>query len=538
MRPGLDFIHDRKFQAALVALLAAVSYLNTLPNPFLWDDIVMIVENEGLKQGWASVANAFSPERWGGRSDNPGFQSFFRPMQSLLSIFDYEIWGLNATGFHLSNALLHIFNTVLLLFFALRLTGSSTAALVAASLFAVHPVHTESVAFIAARCDLLAALFMTASFIMYMRSSHSSGGSACSPYYFTSLALFVPALLSKEMAVMMPVLISIYAWLYEERGGRALRVGPYFALLAGYIAFRVLGLEVFVEQHQLRVDMITLGSSAAAAVFDYIRLLVVPYPLKAFYALRWHSPLSFEAISGFVISAAALLAFIVFVIRGRKAHAFALAWLFVSMAPVLNIGALGDFRIAERYMYIPSIGFSIFAGLLFAGLPEGALKKAASALLVAVIALFIALTVQRNTLWGDDLRFFTRMAEESPTAPLAHLNLAVIYQNRGEGERALSHMERCRDLAPGNWSIRYRLGYFYYREGLFARAAEELEASVALNPGYESSQVLLGIAYAETGRLDEAEGLFRKVLEANPESKYAADNLLRLERMRGAKSAS
>ncbi|OGP14059.1 MAG: hypothetical protein A2054_03015 [Deltaproteobacteria bacterium GWA2_55_10] len=538
MSSWLKLIHDRRVQVALLAFLVAVSYLNTLSNPFLWDDIALIVENDGLKQGWTSVLNAFSPEKWGGRSDNPGFKSFFRPMQSLLSIFDYWIWGLNAFGFHLSNMLLHLANTVLLLFFALRLTGSSTAALAAASIFAVHPIHTESVAFIAAMNDLLAALFMTGSFIFYMRSGSSSGGSAKSPFYSASLFLFVLALLSKEMAVMMPLLVSVYAWLYEDRGGRALRAIPFYAVLAGYIAFRVFGLEVFVEQHQLRVDILTLGSSSAAAVFDYLRLMVAPYPLKAFYTLRWHSPFSFEAIAGFVISAAALLAFILFAVRGKKALAFALAWLFVSMAPVLNIGALGDFRIAERYMYIPTIGFSIFAGIVFAGLPKGALSKAASVLLVAVIAVFIVLTFQRNRLWGDDLRFFTAMVKESPDAPLAHLNLAVVYQKRGERALALSEMERCRDLAPGNWSIRYSLGFYYYKAGLFAKAADELEISAALNPKYENSQILLGVSYAETGRLDDAEALFIRVLKANPASKYAADNLLRLEEMRGAKPAS
>lgn len=526
-----DLIHDRRVHAALVALLAAISYLNTLSSPFLWDDVVMIVENEGLKQGWTSAVNAFSPEKWGGRSDNPGFQSFFRPMQSLLSIFDYEVWGLNATGFHLSNAILHVFNTVLLLFFALRLTKSSTAALAAASIFAVHPIHTESVAFIAARCDLLAALFMTASFIFYMRSK----GYFRSPWYFASLALFVPALLSKEMSVMLPVLISLYAWLFEERGGRALRAVPYFAVLAGYIAFRVFGLDIFVEQHQVRVDLPTLGSSAAAAVFDYVRLLVVPYPLKAFYTLKFHGPLSFGAMAGFAVSAAALVGFVLFVIKGKKALAFALAWLFVSMAPVLNIGALGDFRIAERYMYIPSIGFAVFIGILFAGIPKGVLSKAATGILVAIIAVFMALTFQRNRLWADDLKFFSEMAAVAPTAPLAHLNLALVYQKKGEEALALSHMEQCRDLAPGNWSIRYRLGYFYYRAGLFTKAAEELEIAAALNPAYENSSILLGITYAEAGRLDEAESLFRRVLKSNPGSKYAAENLRKLEKLKSGR---
>src|SRR3972149_3007999 len=239
---------------AVLALLVAASYLNSLFNPFMWDDKQMILHNEGIRQGWTSVINAFSPAKWAGRTDDAGFVSFFRPMHTLLSVFDYQVWGLNPFGFHLSNTLVHLFNTIFLFFLTLRLTGKR------------------------------------------------------------------------------------------------------------------------------------LPSIAAASIFDYMRLLVVPYPLKAYYTLNWYGPGSLKALAGFAVLIAAAFIFVLLYMSRRKTAAYSLAWPFIALAPVLNIGALGEFSIAERYLYIPSIGFSIFAGLLFANFMKGGSRTASIVTLVVLVA--------------------------------------------------------------------------------------------------------------------------------------------------------
>jgi len=528
MRPGAFFEKDSN-AIAVLAVLVAASYFNSLFNPFIWDDKQMILYNEGIRQGFASVVNAFSPSKWAGRTDDAGFTSFFRPMHTLLSVFDYEIWGLNPFGFHLSNTLVHLFNTVFLFFFALRLTADRYASFAAAAIFAVHPVHTESVSFISARVDLLAAAFMMPAFYLYA----GAGKEVLSLRYAASLVLFWLAMLSKEMAVMLPFLLSIYSWMFENRGGRVKKAVPFFLLLVAYIAYRVLGLESFASGQQLRADAVTLVSSAAAATFDYIRLLVVPYPLKAYYTLTWYGPGSLKALAGFFVLILAVVLFIVLLLSNRKKGAFFLAWTFVALAPVMNIGALGEFFMAERYLYIPSIGFSVMAGLVFANFSKGASARAAAAVLAAVVLVFGAMTIDRNRLWSNDLDFYTEMVRVAPMSAAPHGNLAHAHYNLGDIDSAIQQMEIASSLVPGNPDLKFELGSYYLKANRPAEAASVLEMAVRGRPGNSDAWNQLGIAYAETGRLEAAGEAFTRAIEIRPDSP-AANNLKRLQGQRAA----
>lgn len=523
MKPSAWLEKNSVVIVALIVLVAA-SYVNSLFNPFMWDDKQMILHNEGLRQGWTSVVNAFSPAKWAGRSDNAGFISFFRPMHTLLSVFDYEVWGTNPFGFHLSNTFVHLFNTVFLFFLATRLTGERISSFAAAAIFAVHPVHTESVTFISARVDLLAAAFMMPSFYLYM----SAGKTMLSWRYIFSLALFWLALLSKEMAVMLPVLLALYSWIYEERGGRIVKTIPFFALLGAYIAYRVFGLEVFVSQHQMRADVVTLISTAAAATYDYIRLLVFPYPLKAFYTLAWYGPGSFKALTGFGVIIVALLLFLFFFAKGRRTAAYGLAWTFVALAPVMNMGALGEFSIAERYLYIPSIGFSILVGLCFARFAEGSFARFAAIGLAVAVVVLGTMTVKRNMLWSNDFDFYTEMVRVAPTSPMAHGNLAHAHFNLGDLQSAIKEMEAASSLVPGNPDIKFELGSYYYQAKRPDEAASALEQAVKGRPDNDMAWNLLGVSYAQTGRMDLALNAFTRAVELNPASP-AANNLRRIK---------
>lgn len=511
---------------AVLALLVAASYINSLFNPFMWDDKQLVLYNEGIRLGWTSVMNAFNPAKWAGRTDDAGFISFFRPMHTLLSIFDYQVWGLNPFGYHLSNTLIHLFNTVFLFFLALRLTGGRLASLAAASIFAVHPVHTESVSFISARVDLLAAAFMMPSFYLYMKA----GKEVFSWKYLASLALFWLAMFSKEMAVMLPVLLCVYSWLYEERGGRVRKAVPFFLLLGAYIAYRVFGLETFASQHHLRADVVTFASTAAAAVLDYMRLLVFPYPLKAYYTITWYGPGSLKALAGFAVLIGAALLFFILYLSRRKTAAFSLAWTFIALTPVMNIGALGEFSIAERYLYIPSIGFSIFTGLCFAHFMRGGAGKGAIVALAVVVVAFGAMTINRNRLWSNDLDFYTEMVRVAPSSAAAHGNLAHAHFALGALEEAIKEMEAASALVPGNPDLKFELGSYYIKAGRANEATDALEKAVRGRPGNAEAWNLLGISYAEAGKTEAAAEAFSRAVELNPASS-AANNLRRIQGM-------
>lgn len=523
-----SIIEKKWFAIILLAVLVVAAYANSLFNPFMWDDVTLIPENTGIQDGWKSVVTAFSPELWGLRSDEGAFQRYYRPMHTLLSVIDYQIWGFDPFGYHLSNTLVHLFNTILLYFLAVRLVKDNAIALVAAAIFAAHPIHTESVSFISARVDLLSALFLLISFILYLKSFEDGRG-ARRGLYAASLFSFLLSLLSKEMSLTFPLLLAIYVWAFEGRKNLVRRVGPYFILLVLYVLFRVFALSVFLESHKAQAGVATLLATAATVVFDYIRLLVVPYPLRAYYSIVWYSWFDMKSIISFVFLLASAVAALLCFIRGRKTAGFAIVWTFIAFAPVLNIGVLGDFSMAERFAYIPSIGFSILAAIALAMLPGKSAFRYASGLIVIV---FVVLTIQRNRVWADELVFFTDMVEKAPASALPHINLASAYEKRGDIDGAISHMKEAARLASRDAKIRYQLGLLYGERGMFEEAINELQTAVDLDPDPAEALNALGMAYGQTGRLAQAEDAFRSALASDPGYTKAAANLEKVRAMR------
>ncbi|MBI5641848.1 MAG: tetratricopeptide repeat protein [Deltaproteobacteria bacterium] len=524
-----DLFYKNIYAIALLGLFVAVVYYNALFTPFMWDDKTLVLYNTGIKGGLESVLSAFSPRLWGLRVDNDAFRSFYRPLHTILSMLDYRIWGLNPFGFHLTNVIVHFLNTILVFVFALKLTEERITSFIAAAVFAVHPVHTESVTFISARVDLLCAFFLLLSFQLFAfhpEPGYKQFGRGFGLRDILSMFFFMLALLSKEMAVTMPILLAIYAWFFEKWGRRLVRVAPYFIILALYIVFRVFGLSSFTGQHKLKADFITLAFTSSVAVFDYIRLLFFPYPLKAYYSIFWQTGLSVRVILAFLLLLISGAGVLFYLARDKRLHAFSILWTFVSLLPVLNIGTLGEFSIAERYLYIPSIGFSIFLGLVFNSLlKEKILSRFVPYAAAAVIIVLGVLTIQRNRVWGDDVTFYAAMVKGAPDSPIPHANLGHAYLRAGDTEGAIRELQAATALSNGNHILHYELGSLYIKSRRLDSAVAELLMAVELKPDFSEAYNALGIAYAEMGRFDLAAAEFEKVLGLDPSSKIALTNL-------------
>jgi len=535
-----DLLNKNAYTVALLGLLVALSYYNALFTPFMWDDKTLVVSNAGLKGGWESLLAAFSPRLWGLRVDNEAFRSFYRPLHTVLSMIDYRIWGLNPFGFHLSNVILHLFNTLLVFAFALRLSEERAAAFFAAAIFAVHPAHTESVTFISARVDLLSAFFLLLSFHLYAfhpEPGYTRFGRGFGIRDILSMFLFLLALLSKEMAVTMPILLALYTWFFEKWGRRAVRVAPYFVILALYILFRFLGLKAFAGQHGLKADFLTVAFTASAAVLDYVRLLFFPYPLKAYYSIFWQPSLSAKVIAAFVLMLVSLFAVLWYLNRDKKLHAFAILWTYISLLPVLNIGTLGEFSIAERYLYIPSIGFSILVGLFFSSLLKDHLVgKYAPYAFALITVVLVVLTISRNRVWKDDVTFYSAMVAGAPGSAIPHANLGHAYMRGGNIEGAVTELREASRLSGGNPVIHYELGSLYMKAGKLYEAVGEFRAAIEMKPDFVEAYNALGIAYAGLGENSLALDAFESVLIYDPLSEAALSNIARLKASKSPKA--
>lgn len=454
-------------------------------------------------------------------------------------MIDYRIWGLNPFGFHLSNVLLHLFNTLLVFAFALKLSEERAASFFAAAIFAVHPAHTESVTFISARVDLLCAFFLLLSFHLYAfhpEPGYTRFGRGFGLRDILSMFLFLLALLSKEMAVTMPILLALYTWFFEKWGRRTVRVAPYFVILALYVVFRVLGLKAFTGQHGLKADFLTVAFTASTAVLDYIRLLFFPYPLKAYYSIFWQPSLSAKVIAAIVLMLVSLAAVLWYLNRDKKLQAFVILWTYISLLPVLNIGTLGEFSIAERYLYIPSIGFSIFIGLFFSSLLKDKLagKYAPYAFALLVVVLAVA-AISRNSVWKDDVTFYSAMVKGAPESAIPHANLGHAYLRAGNVEGAITELGEASRLSGVNPVIHYELGALYIKTGRLNESVVELRAALEMKPDFVEAYNALGIAYAGLGENALALNAFESVLKYDPSSEVASANIARIKTSKNGK---
>ena len=529
-----------------LTLLIFTAYFSSLFGPFIWDDKYHIISNPGIKGGWDSVINAFNPEKWTLTAENETSKSFFRPIHTLHFILDYRLWGLDPFGYHLSNTLLHLFNTFFLYVISLKILENKRVSIIGAALFAVHPVHTESITFISARLDLLCGFFLLASFYFFINYSTSKTSSDAPSndrsilpreyiFYILSLLSFILSLLSKEMAVTFPVILLVYNYLHE--GKNIKWILPYFGLLCIYILFRIFGVEAFLTQHRLQNDLFTVFFTAAVAVLDYMRLLLLPYSLKAYYTLIWYNAFDFKVIVAVLFLIISMIAMLWLWMKGEKTLLFLLVWPFLTLIPVLNIGSLGEFAIAERYLYIPSIGFCVLVGAVLLRLvEEKKWRKVVIPMSFAVIVVFTGITIDRNRVWADEVTFYQELVKVAPDSALPHANLGIAYRNSGYLDKAINEYEKAVQLAKGNHKLHKILGVLYSKKGYFEKAIAALEKAVALKQDYFEAYNHLGIAYAKSGLLDKAALNFEIVLKIRPDSVKVFENLKRVRKMQQKKA--
>lgn len=503
---------------ALLCLSLAV-YALSLGNDFVWDDRGYILDTPELRNP-ASIGLIIDPELYFTRFQ----EGSWRPMVTLshfftVGAFGYKSWGHN--GFDLA---LYAAVVALVFITAARMGMGEKAAFLAAALFAVHPVHVEPVMVSALRADLLCALFMLGAFLSILRADEREQGGG---FWALGLAFFALGLLSKEVALVFPLLVVAYdlAGAGEERpqmGSAALakRYGPLVALTALYGALRF-GLFAGPPHSvsYLGGGILEAALSGLGIFARYLRLLFFPLKLNADYLV---SPVSSLAEPRALVGLAALGALIAASVGGyrrRPLVGFGLAWFLLTLLPVSNLVPL-DNPMAERYLFIPSIGFVWAAGFLLVEAIEGVEKPAWKATLwTASAALVLALGVRsalRTMDWRDELTFWKATVEASPTSARAHLNLGSAYLLKGQMERGLEETERALSLEPDSFEALHNLGLIKAHKGRWAEAEAAYRRSLELQPDAPPTLYNLANALAAQGKTEEALGFLEKAVARKP----------------------
>ncbi|HYC49848.1 MAG TPA: tetratricopeptide repeat protein [Gemmatimonadaceae bacterium] len=519
----------------LLAALAVVPYLPSLRGEFLtWDDNINFLENFGFRGlGWDNLRWMWSTTRMG----------HYIPLTWMTFGLDYTLWGMNPTGYHSVNLVLHAINTVLLFFLGKDLLERAgiphpgmnsnvqlaTAAL-AALFFAVHPLRVESVSWITERRDALSLLFMLVSIQQYLR--YVTTGTRRG--YVASLLLFMCALLSKGIAVTLPaVLLLLNLFPLRRIEPRRLRHGkhiavellPFFALSG---AFSLLSVVALTPPAQL--DPVGKVVVSVYSLVWYLWKTIVPTGLAPLYEMPERvnplAPRFLLAYAGFAILCLALWRF-----RTRHAVIGAALAFVILIFPLLGVVQNGPQIVADRYTYHASPAL----GLLVAGSAAWIAGRKGLVILGAFIAAMFPLTWKQARIWRDSGSLWSRVVEIDSTSSVGHIAMGSLLFDRGRVLEAVDHYRLGLRYDPDYADGYNNLGVALAQLGRTPEAVEQYERAVAIRPGYADALNNLGIALARDGKLVEAIAKYRDALAADSTFSAAHTNwgnaLVRLGRI-------
>jgi len=520
----------------ILVALAALPYLNSLHNGFVYDDFAQVVVNPYIRN-FHHLREIFTSSVWSFMGDFRGSTNYYRPVMSLGYVISYQLFGPHALGFHLANLLANVVVIFLVFLVTLRMFRSAAVALATACIFALHPIHSEAVDWIAAVTELELTLCFLLTFWFFLASARGAGKGSV-PLQAAMAGGFVLALLSKEQALTLPLLAALYEHFFREDRAETTKVqkfrryGALWLLAAVYLVLRARYLGGFAPSQ----DWPGLGTedmviSALSLIGQYCWKLVWPAKLCAYYFFPADITTLYPwALGGVVALAVCAFAFAVLRKFNRQA-AFGIVWLLVTLAPVLNVRWMASSPFAERYLYLPSVGFCWMAG--WAGIQwwnsltaSGNRWRTALPIAAVLLAtLCVVRIVTRNREWRDNLTFYTATLATSPDAYYIHNNLGVEYWGKGNAAAAEKEWRTALRLAPASEFALHNLGMAANAEKQYREAEDFLLRAMAIRPNYSDAHLDLGKTYQATGRLQEAEVQFRAAENLAPLSFVVHDTL-------------
>ena len=560
--------------AAVVILAAALIYIPTLKSPFLWDDVQLITHP--LNMGNNPYAFLFGS----------GF--YYRPLLSLSMLTDYSFWYLNPVGYHVTNVLLHVINSLLVFLVGFRLMrnkkmgpdnpataeeGDRNTLLLsffAAMFFALHPIHTESVAWVSGRTDILSTLFFLLAFVSFLE--YAKERNAKGLLLFCLFFLF--SLFSKENALSFIIVILAYGVAVRmPRKQLLVSLSALSVVIAVYMFFRQGGMiKMMLASPGSKDAFLSSGTTPnnffpqlSGAVGYYLEKLFIPVNLN----------LMPEIPKGPVYLLISLLPFVfggILWLAGRRLEVFLIFWIIVTLLPsLLILFSQIAAPIGERYLYLPSVGFCIFLALV--------LERVRKVNVLVMIALVILIaysvyTHERLNVWKDEVSLWADTVGKSPALATPRTNYAKALIERNEidkaknellitlklkvrpdqtssiydllgvaemkennYEKAEEYLRKSLTANPQNSMSYNNLGVLYLsmsggcngsenpgKETLY-KAIKYFEKALTISPGFIQPKFNLGLCYLKLGDFDKAESYFNSVIEADPRNKLAAQSV-------------
>lgn len=556
----------RGIYALVPILLALLTSINTLWNYFASDDLEQVLNNPFIKH-FRNLTAAFTRSVWSFTAVDIVFtvDQYFRPVFTSLFILNYALFGTAPWGWHLVNVLIHASVTLFVFMVARELTERKWVAGLTAGLFAVHPAHAESIAWVSGVTDPLMTLLLLPAFYFYLRFRKRG------TWYLlvSALGLFFLALLTKETAIAMFVMVA-YCELWHFKGNDAFirrlvgasKILSLFAIpTVVYILMRYNALGGKLFSGEPRYPLIPSLLTVPLAFLKYVGLMLIPWG----YSYQHYTAFAETAGSPLFLWPLAMLAAIGISLAKLKSRlmTFAVVWFVVMLGPAL--AALRSFEpaylIQERYLYAPSIGICLaialgIEGLATRGWSGSRGRVIATAVATLLMLLWAGVFIRQNRVWDDTVTVYKNSVAVSPREPLAHvllsrsyyeagrpreaeaearaalaldprcangyLNLSYFARTSGKLDKACEYLEQGISAVPEGIVTRYdlatmylNLGLLYGQRKMFERGEENLLRSIEIVPRPVAWYYTAGF-YAEQGRFEDARAMYEKTIAQVP----------------------
>jgi Flp pilus assembly protein TadD len=461
-------------------------------------------------------------------------QANWHPLTWLSLMLDAQLFGKGAMAPHLTNVLFHALNSILLYILLLRWTSSSWRSAAVAMLFAIHPVHVESVAWVAERKDVLSGFFGLLALLCY--TCHARNNKAWSPVYWLTLFLFTCSLMAKPMLVTFPFLLLLLDYWPLQR----FNTSAPGRLLVEKIPFLLISIASSV------VTFIVQQKGGAVSTLTKVPLLVrvenmfvsyVSYVFKLFWPVNLANPypsLHYWPVLLVIVCAALFFAFCAVALGMREKHPYVFTgwfWFAGTLVPVIGLVQVGAQTMADRYEYFPMIGILLIVVL---GIGDLIAKyQFLRPMILCVVAfLFFACGLRaRNqvSVWENDRTLFGHALAVTKNNYVASLNLGYWYSNQGKVKDALDLYHHALEMAPDDPTALYDVGNALARYHDWREAISDYQRALQLTPAQPDILNNLGFALAQNRQLADAAACFQAVLKLQPDSFDAHINLATMD---------
>lgn len=535
----------------LIVILGLIAYGNTLKNGFVYDD-PLVVEGNTFITSLSNLRHFFDDDYYLGSGETS-----WRVVVTLSYFIDYQLWQFKPFGYHLTNLIFHLLNGILFYVFLLLLipiiTKSSdlvkkgiltdyfSLPLIAALIFISHPVQSEAVNSVGFRHEVVFSFFFFAALIFYLKKISTAGIANKVIFYILSLICYLLSMLSKEMGMVLPlVIISIEFLAYlRDRTSRFLSrmnilvISGYVLILGIYVWIRFFWLVLPEEKIKtIFYGAPFLGGSVYTCILttmrifaSYLRLFSLPIHLKSEYVISISHSLWEPRVLFSLFILVTIFTIIVASVKRYPLVSFSGFWIFIPLITVSNIVPLHH-PMAERYIYLSTAGFSIFLAYVIFKLRFTALSLFSDRYIKGMVAVFLILLFTlyaiRATsylrLWKDKPTFWKHIVLDNPPPhrPRSYSCLGQMYFNEGNYDQAEVYFKKSLRQGPYYPNAHSNLGLLYCEKGDWDKGIEHFKKVISLAPSLIKAYSNLGLAYLETGRTDEAIKYYKKAIEMNP----------------------